>query len=100
MITCGGCENFQCALKATHYDLIDDGEGWELWLKRHNFYQNFFLKKRRRFRLGKSNEKRQLRIQAQGVLANGRLRQMASSPFVEALLAVKTMAENDPNVDE
>ena len=55
---------------------------------------------RRRFRLGKNREKRQLRIQAQGVLANGRLREMASSPFAEALLAVKTMAALDPDTGE
>ena len=30
MTKCGGCENFQCALKARQYDLIDNEEGLEL----------------------------------------------------------------------
>ena len=51
---------------------------------------------RRRFRMGKKVEARKRRIQAYGLLINGKLKSSESSPLAELFLAIKCAAEEDP----
>ena len=51
---------------------------------------------RRRFRLGKNREKRQLRIQAQGVLANGKTARNGEFPVCRGSVGRKNDGSTGP----
>ena len=51
---------------------------------------------RRRFRIGKRGEQRRNRVEAYGVLVNGKLKNRQSTPFIEVLQAVREATEQDP----